>query len=315
MALPKELVADTRFYLNPEIIQNQTGPLPNFQILPKLAERISNQELITTALVLEKLKEYRGWVDEVYKEDPGSPCQLQDILVFPRLLVARSKEDLQKPEQIAVNTNGLILDSIAEVTSLTIQQNLRACAEKEYKLAVLSQHAGIGLANILLLLQKMGEGKVRWKSSRWEKSTDGFQVFQDTIFTPNEIYSVYFTPGRDRLSIAWHSPNPHAPTSSSEEITICEIRLESSPHRSTLDLDIHVRVGRSTQNDPSVYSKADFVDLFDLIYGPNKHHIQIATGAYTDRLKWILEFMRRLNIEHIYKTTKDIPTKHSTHAK
>ena len=179
-------------------------------------------------------------------------------------------------------------------------------------LAIISNQALEGIFRILDLIRNMADNKISWNTPNWEQTTDNHAYRAVTKYERNQVIQVYFTPGINRLGLHWQNFNPYGSTVNTSQFFV-DIRLDSSgisPEGMVqLAVDFSIRQAnlRTSRQKSKAFCTKPVVELTDLIFGENCHHLRIAKGLDPECQRLIAGTMGLLNVSFLQKTTAEIP--------
>lgn len=300
MGVVSEQDIQTNFYLKPGKSRNEIDPY----YLCEMEKTMGEEESENFDFILKTLFSFDQWLEKIACGPTFTSSFSLEPEVLPRRFgFSNGKEDggskASYPPALP------LLETVLSFASMSLDEYTHHKIEGNHQEASLSGQICFAIGNLLNLIQRMGTKRVHWKNASWERTTDGYHVYKDTVFAPLNLYQTYYTPGRNRFGIVWQDSNPYS-SSPKPEVTVSEVRFE--PERLSSDqgkLEIDFSVG---QYSP-LRGKKSWFSLTDSIFGTNRHHILIGIGSYPECVSFVAETMRFLNVSHLIKTPDDIPSR------
>lgn len=301
--------------ISPEIFLNsqiRIGDELSAVSLCRSATGMNEESLKDLEFISKTLFSFERWLVQA-AEQPPQPCSL-DLNILPKRLVCKDSE-------IAFPPALPFLEAIFSLTHLAFGQYeiCRFSESPDSNKALLSLQTCTCLCHLLDLIRKMGKKEISWKYPRWEQTTDRFRIFKDSIYTRDQLKSVYFAPGRERFAICWQNWNPYAGKPDFMPLA-AEVRFDPEAFfgdQGKLGVDISVRqlsARRKEMGRFKAYTLPDSVELTDFVFGPGRHHLLIAQGKWKECVGLVKQTMEFLGVFHLIKTTAEIPRRRESTA-
>lgn len=297
MGVVTEQDTQTNFYLKPE--KSWDGIDPYY--LCEMEKTMGEEESKNFDFILKTLFSFDQWLEKI----ACGPTFTSSFSLEPEVLPRRYGSEPSYPPALPP------LEAILSFASMSLDEYTHYKIGGNHQEASLSGQICFAIGNLLNLIQRMGTKRVHWKNASWERTSDGYNVYKDTVFAPLNLYQIYYTPGRNRFGIVWQDSNPYS-SSPKPEVTVSEVRFEPerlSSDQGKLKIDFSVRQYSQLRGKKSLFSGREAVELTDFIFGTNRHHILIGIGSYSECVSFVAETMRSLNVSHLIKTPDDIPSR------